>query len=80
MVNFLLKLKFIIIIFLFVLFSSDTSEQHTYTSSKHFYLEEGETIRQKATKNFLAPGKNRTNELRILTYVVHSAGMVAYPI
>ena len=51
-----------------------------YTSSKHFYLEEGETIRQKAKKNFLAPGKNRTNELRILTYVVHSAGMVAYPI
>ena len=45
-----------------------------------FYLEEGETMGQKATKNFRAQDKNRTNDLRILTDVVHSAGIAAYPI
>lgn len=35
-----------------------------------FLLEEGETMRQKAAKNFRASGKNRTHDLRILDWTL----------
>ena len=40
-----------------------TCEQHTYTSSEHFHLEEGETMLARGNENFLAPGENRTRDL-----------------
>ena len=35
-----------------------TCEQHTYTSSEHFHLEEGETMLARGNENFRAPGEN----------------------
>ena len=53
--------------FIIIIIFHHTSEQQTYTSSKHFYLDEGEfRNHQKATNNFRAPGQNRTHDLRIL--------------
>ena len=40
-----------------------TCEQHTYTSSEHFHLEEGETMLARGNENFRAPGENRTSDL-----------------
>ena len=40
-----------------------TCEQHTYTSSEHFHLEEGETMLARGNENFRAPGENRTRDL-----------------
>ena len=35
-----------------------TSEQHTYTSSEQFHMEEGETMLARGTKIFVAPGEH----------------------
>ena len=40
-----------------------TCEQHTYTSSEHFHLEEGETMLARGNENIRAPGDNRTRDL-----------------
>ena len=34
------------------------SEQHTFTSSEHFHLEEGETMLARGNENVRAPGEN----------------------
>ena len=39
-----------------------TCEQHTYTSSEHFHLEEGETMLARGNENFRALGENRTRD------------------
>ena len=80
MLNFLLNLNLLLLFFKFSFFPSDWLVSSTRTLPVNiFFLEEEETLRQKATKNFRALGKNRTND-RILTDVVHSAGIVVYPI
>ena len=38
-------------------------EQHTFTSSEPFHLEEGETMLARGNENFRAPGENRTRDL-----------------
>ena len=38
------------------------SEQHTYTSSEQFHLEEEETMLARGNENFSAPGENRTRD------------------
>ena len=38
-------------------------EQHTFTSSELFHLEEGETMLARGNENFRAPGENRTRDL-----------------
>ena len=60
----LLSLLLLLLLLLkFSLFFHHTSEQHTYTSSEHFYLEEGESRNhQKATKNFRAPDSRLGHE------------------
>ena len=35
-----------------------TSEQHTYTSSEQFHMEDGETMLARGTKIFVAPGEH----------------------
>ena len=40
-----------------------TCEQHTYPSSEHFHLEEGETMLVRGNENFRAPGVNRICDL-----------------
>ena len=40
-----------------------TCEQHTYTSSEHFHLGEGETMLARGNENFRAPGESRTRDL-----------------
>ena len=38
-------------------------EQHTFTSSELFHLEEGETMLAQGNENFRAPGENRIRDL-----------------
>ena len=40
-----------------------TCEQHTYTSSEHFHLGEGETMLARGNENFCALGESRTRDL-----------------
>ena len=40
-----------------------TCEQHTYTSSEHFHLGEGETMLARGNENFRALGESRTRDL-----------------
>ena len=40
-----------------------TCEQHTYTSSEHFHLEERDTMLARGNENFRASGDNRTRDL-----------------
>ena len=43
-----------------------TCEQHTYTSSEHFHLEEGETMLAQGNENFFFEIKNNNNKKKIV--------------
>ena len=58
-----LHIQNILFLLLLLLFLMCTCEQHTYTSSEHFHLEEGETMLARGNENFRAPGENRTCDL-----------------
>ena len=55
----LLLLLFLLLLLCLML----TCEQHTYTSSEHFHLGEGETMLARGNENFRAPGESRTRDL-----------------
>ena len=59
----LLLLLLLLLFLLLLLCLMLTCEQHTYTSSEHFHLEEGETMLARGNENIRAPGDNRTRDL-----------------
>ena len=59
----LIKIFYVLFLLLLLLLLMCTCEQHTYTSSEHFHLEEGETMLARGNENFRAPCENRTRDL-----------------